>query len=337
MLMPARLNVALVGAGLMGSFHAETLAHRLPGARLAVIADADEAKARSQIDQLELDDTRYEREAQTAVDDPAVQAVVIATPARFHADLIVAAAGAGKPSFTEKPLSHTVVEADRAIQAVEAAGTFLQVGFQRRFDRGFARARAAVDDGTLGAVHLLRSITRDPAVPRPEGPLPWAIFLETMIHDFDVLRWLAASEPVEVSAMAASIAWGEEIATGFVDTAVCTVRFANGALGTADVSFNGAFGYDVRAEVFGTGGMMAVGDGREDSATLYTAAGVSRPHSAWFKPMFGEAYTAELAHFVACARTGATPAVTGADGREALRMALAAIESAQTGQAVRLT
>jgi myo-inositol 2-dehydrogenase/D-chiro-inositol 1-dehydrogenase len=331
------LNVALVGAGLMGSFHAETLAHRLPHARLAVVADADEAKARDLLSLLGLDETRYERDAQAAVDDPSVQAVVIATPARFHAELIVAAARAGKPSFTEKPLAHTIAEADRAIEAVAAAGTFLQVGFQRRFDRGFARARQAVDDGTIGQVHLLRSITRDPAVPRPEGPLPWAIFLETMIHDFDVLRWLAGSEPVEVSAMAASLAWGEQVATGFVDTAVCTVRFANGALATADVSFNGAFGYDVRAEVFGTGGMMAVGDGREDNASLYTAAGVSRPHSAWFKPMFGEAYTAELAHFVECARTGTTPTVTGLDGRESLQMALAAIESAQSGRTILLT
>lgn len=335
--MPARLNVALVGAGLMGSFHAETLAHRLPHARLAVVADADEAKARDLLSLLGLDETRYERDAQAAVDDPSVQAVVIATPARFHAELIVAAARAGKPSFTEKPLAHTIAEADRAIEAVAAAGTFLQVGFQRRFDRGFARARQAVDDGTIGQVHLLRSITRDPAVPRPEGPLPWAIFLETMIHDFDVLRWLAGSEPVEVSAMAASLAWGEQVATGFVDTAVCTVRFANGALATADVSFNGTFGYDVRAEVFGTGGMMAVGDGREDNASLYTAAGVSRPHSAWFKPMFGEAYTAELAHFVECARTGTTPTVTGLDGRESLQMALAAIESAQSGRTILLT
>src|SRR3954454_18366 len=100
--------------------------------------------------------------------------------------------------------------------------------------------------------------------------------------------------------MAASIAWGEQVSTGLVDTAVCTVRFANGALGTADVSFNGAFGYDVRAEVFGTGGMMAIGGGRGGNAPLYTWAGVSRPPSAWSKPMFGEAYTAELAHFVEC-------------------------------------
>ncbi len=334
--MAARLNVALVGAGLMGSFHAETLAHRLPRARLATIVDANEAAARALIDQLELDDTRYEPDAATAFADASIQAVAIATPARFHAELIVAAAQAGKPVFCEKPLSHSLAEADRAIEAVAVAGTFLQIGFQRRFDRGFQRARQAVEDGTLGPVHLVRSITRDPAVPRPEGPLPWAIFLETMIHDFDVLRWLAGSEPTEVSAMGASIGWGDDPASGLLDTAVCTIRFANGALGTSDVSFNGAFGYDVRAEVFGPGGMAAVGDGRDDSASFYTAAGVTRAHSAWFKPMFGEAYARELEHFVECARTGTTPAVTGKDGRESLRMALAAIESTRTGRSTPL-
>ena len=335
--MPAQVNVALVGGGLMGSFHAETLAHRLPHARLATLVDADEAKARDLIAQLELDDTRYERDAEAAFADPSIQAVAIATPARFHAELIVAAAQAGKPVFCEKPLTHSLAEADRAIEAVAVAGTFLQVGFQRRFDRGFQRAKRAVEDGTIDPVHLLRSITRDPAVPRPEGPLPWAIFLETLIHDFDVLRWLAGSEPVEVSAMAGSLTWADDPASGFLDTAVCTIRFANGAIGMADSSFNGAFGYDVRAEVFGPGGMATVGDGREDSATLYTASGMTRAHSPWFKAMFGEAYTRELAHFVECVRTGTTPDVTGKDGRESLRMALAGIESAKTGRSVAMT
>jgi myo-inositol 2-dehydrogenase/D-chiro-inositol 1-dehydrogenase len=334
--MPARLNVALVGAGLMGSFHGETLAHRLPHARLATIVDADEAKTRDLMARLELDDTRYERDAEAAFADPSIQAVVVATPARFHSELIVGATHAGKPVFCEKPLTHTVEEADRAIQAVESAGTFLQVGFQRRFDRGYQRARRAVEDGTIGAVHLLRSITRDPVVPRPEGPLPWAIFLETLIHDFDVLRWLAGSEPVEVSALGGSLAWVNDPSTGFLDTAVCLIRFANGALGMADSSFNSPYGYDVRAEVFGAGGMAAVGDGREDAASLYTASGVSRAHSDWFKALFGEAYVRELEHFVECVRTGKPPSVTGADGRESLRMALAAIESVKTGRAVTL-
>jgi myo-inositol 2-dehydrogenase / D-chiro-inositol 1-dehydrogenase len=334
--MPAPVNVALVGAGLMGSFHAEALARRIPGARLAAIVDANAEGARRLASSLGLDDLRVEPVPDGVLADPRIQAVAIATPARFHADLIAQAADAGKPVFCEKPLAHTLDEADRAIAAVERAGTFLQIGFQRRFDRGYRRAHDLARSGALGDVHLLRSITRDPAVPRPEGPIPWAIFLETMIHDFDALRWLAGAEAVEVSAMGSSPGWGEDPRSGFLDTAVACVRFANGALGTADVSFQGAYGYDVRAEVFGTGGMAAVGDGRVDSATVYTAAGVSRAQAQWFKELFGEAYVAELAHFVACVRTGARPSVTGADGRASLVMALAAIESAHTGRAVRV-
>ena len=335
--MTARVNVALIGAGLMGSFHAETLAWRVPGARLAAIVDANVEGARRLTGDLALDDLRVEASPEAVLADPGIQAVAIATPARFHAGLIVAAARAGKPAFCEKPLAHTLDEADRAIAAVEAAGTFLQIGFQRRFDRGWRRAYDLARDGTLGDIHLLRSITRDPAVPRPEGPLPWAVFLETMIHDFDVLRWLAGAEAVDVSAMGGSLGWEDDPATGFLDTAVASVRFANGALGTADVSFQGAYGYDVRAEVFGSGGMVAVGDGRLDSATVYTAAGVSRAQASWFKDLFGDAYVAELAHFVECVRTGTPPAVSGADGRASLAMALAAIESVQSGRVARVT
>ncbi|MCC6179050.1 MAG: Gfo/Idh/MocA family oxidoreductase [Chloroflexi bacterium] len=334
--MVAPLNVALVGAGLMGSFHAETLAHRLPHVRLAAIVDADEARARALMARLGLDDTRYEREPGAAFTAPDIAAVAIATPAAAHADLIVGAAQGGKPVFCEKPLAHTLADADRAIAAVEAAGTFLQIGFQRRFDPGFRRARAAVKDGTVGQVHLLRSITRDPKVPRPEGPLPWAIYLETMIHDFDVVRFLAGSDAVEVSALGGSLGWNDDPSTGFLDTAVCLIRAANGALATLDVSFQGAYGYDVRAEVFGSGGMVAVGDGRLDAATTWTPAGVSRAQAYWFKDLFAEAYVAELAHFAECVRTSMPPVVTGRDGRAALQMALAAIESTKTGRAVTL-
>lgn len=332
--MAARVNVALIGAGLMGSFHAETLAWRVPGARLAAIVDAKVDVARRLADALGLDDLRIEPTPNGVLADPDVQAVAIATPARFHAPLIEAAARAGKPVFCEKPLAHTLGEADRAIAAVERAGTFLQIGFQRRFDAGFQKAYCRARDGSLGDIHLLRSITRDPVVPRPEGSLPWAVFLETMIHDFDVLRWLAGAEAAELSAMGGSLGWKDDPETGFLDTAVATVRFANGALGTADVSFQGAYGYDVRAEVFGSGGMVAVGDGRLDSASVYTSEGVSRAQAYWFKDLFGPAYVAELAHFAECVRTRRQPDVTGADGRASLAMALAAIDSVTTGRIV---
>lgn len=332
--MPSPLNVALIGAGLMGSFHAATLAWRLPGARLVAIADPVEAGARTVLDGLGRDDIRYVRDLEQVLADPEVHAVAIVTPGRTHPQLIQAAAEAGKAIFCEKPLGHSLEEADRALEAVERRGAILQLGFQRRFDAGYQRARGLVADGTLGEVHLLRSNTRDPAVP-PGGVVPWAIFLETLIHDFDALRWLAASEAIEVHALADALVWPKD-RPGFPDTALVTIRFANGALAMADASFQSAYGYDVRAEVFGSAGMVTVGDGRVDAALHYGPRGVSRSQVYWFKELFGAAFVAELDHFVDCVANGRQPTVTGADGRASLAMARAAIESAETGLPVRL-
>jgi myo-inositol 2-dehydrogenase/D-chiro-inositol 1-dehydrogenase len=332
--MAAPLNVALFGAGLIGSFHAETLGRLLPDVRLVAIADPVEAAARRVIADLKLEQTRYDRQFEQTLADSAVEAVVIATPGATHPELIAAAARAGKPIFCEKPLGHALEPARQALTEVERAGVPLQIGFQRRFDPGFQRARRLVEDGTLGQVQLLRSITRDPAKPRPEAALPWAVFRETLIHDFDVLRWLAGSEAVELYARAEAFWATNRGEAGAYDTAMVQIRFANGALATADASFHAVYGYDVRAEVYGANGMVTVGDGRLDSAVIATEAGVGRPQAHWFQDLFGQAYRAELADFVRCVREGRQPAVSGQDGLQSLRMALAAIESVETGRPV---
>jgi len=341
-MMDERLGVALVGAGLMGAYHGETLARRLPDARLVAVVDPVEAAARRLLDRIggsgrpAAGAPRWERELAPALADPAVEAVVVATPGWLHADAIVAAAEAGKAVFCEKPITYTLEDADRALAAVERAGVPLQIGFQRRFDPGFRRARAAVADGTLGQVQLLRSITRDPERTDMAGMPPGTIFRDTLIHDFDMLRWLADSEAVEVFALADALIAPQLKPQGLLDTAVVTVRFANGALATADASFSAAYGYDVRAEVFGSDGMMTVGNGAPDTAWHFSRGGVTRPQVNWFLDLFGHAYVAELAHFVECVRTGQPPAVTGQDGRAALVMALAALASVETGRPVRV-
>jgi myo-inositol 2-dehydrogenase / D-chiro-inositol 1-dehydrogenase len=331
-----RVAVALIGAGMMGAYHAESLARRLPAARLAAVADPSEEAGRGLVARLDAGSVRYERDYQAVLADPEIRAVVIASPGASHPEVTAAAAQAGKHVFCEKPLGYSLEEADRALTAVATSGVLLQMGFQRRFDSGFLRTHALVADGTLGSVQLLRSITRDPELQRPESPLPWAIFRETLIHDFDVLRWLADSEAVEVFAMADTLIAPEYRERGLLDTAVVCVRFANGALATADASFRAVYGYDVRAEVFGSAGMATVGEGRLDSAWHYGPAGVSRPHAHWFLDLFGAAYTAELAHFVDCVATGRPAVVTGQDGRASLAMALAAVESVQTGRPARV-
>ncbi len=325
------VNVALIGAGLIGSFHAETLARRVPGARLAGIADVARDRAMAAAAAAGCD--RWTTDYHELLDDPGVDAVVIATPPAYHGDAIEAAATAGKAVFCEKPIADTLEQADGAIDAAKAAGVILQVGFQRRFDAGFRRAHDLAASGKLGRIQLLRSITRDPALDTATPRPTWSIFRDTLVHDFDVLRWLCGSEPTTIFALASSLN-EPNASAGARDTAVVTIQFANGALGVADSSFQAVYGYDVRAEVFGSEGMATVGDGASSSAVLHSKDGSLSQRVFWFLDLFGAAYVAELADFVSSVRSGSRPACTGEDGRAALAMALAAIRSAELGAAV---
>jgi myo-inositol 2-dehydrogenase/D-chiro-inositol 1-dehydrogenase len=330
----ADIGVALIGSGRMGSFHAETLARRLPGARLAAVADP--APGAAQALAAELGTDRAYTDAGEAFADPAVHAVVIAAPARFHADLVVAAAAAGKPVFCEKPVALALPDLDRAIDAVRAAGVVLQVGFNRRFAPDWQAARALLDDGTLGTPRLLRSVTRDPGGFDPSRVAPDTIFNETLIHDFDALRFLnPGAEAVEVHAVADALVetgWRDR---GLLDTAVVTVTFDNGAVGVAEACFEASYGYDVRGEVLGSGGMATMGDGRRTGMVFSGRPGRTVDTVRGDQELLAGAYVAELAAFVDAVRRGTPVPVTGEDARAALVIALAAAQSVRAGRPVR--
>lgn len=329
------VGVALIGSGRMGAFHAETLALRLPQARLAAVVDPAPGAAERLAGALGADNA-YTDLAQLW-DDPAVDAVVIAAPARSHADLVVAAAAAGRHVFCEKPMAVTLPEADRAIDAARSAGVVLQVGFNRRFAADWRAARALLDAGTLGTPRLLRSLTRDPGGFDPSRVLPDTIFLETLIHDFDTLRFLnPGAEAVEVSAVGDALVEPDWRDRGLLDTAVVTVRFDNGAMAVAEACFEAAYGYDVRGEVLGSGGMATMGDGRRSGMAFSGPAGRLVETVRGDQELFPEAYTAELAAFVEAVRTRTPAPVTGEDARAALAIALAAAESVRTGGPVRV-
>ena len=329
------VGVALIGSGRMGAFHGTTLGLRLPGARLVAVADPAPGAAERLAEAA--GGARACTDPDEVFADPEVEAVVIAAPARVHTDLVVAAAAAGKAVFCEKPMALTLADADRAITAAEAAGVVLQVGFNRRFAADWSAARELLDNGRLGTPRLLRSVTRDPGGFHPARVAPNTIFLETLIYDFDTLRFLnPGAEPVEVFATATALVEPDWRDRGLLDTAVVVVRFDNGAVGTAEACFEASYGYDVRGEVFGSGGMATMGDGRRSGMVFSGPHGRVVDTARGDQELLHAAYVAELAAFTDAVRDRTAVPVTGHDARSALAIALAAAESVQSGAPVRL-
>lgn len=311
--MSTPLPFGLIGAGWIGTFHSETLAHRLPGASLVAVADPVAGSAER------LSAPRSYRDPMELIADPSVAAVAICSPAATHADLVVAAAQAGKHVFCEKPMALTLEDADRAIAAAREAGVALQVGFNRRFATDFADMHARIAAGSIGTPQLLRSLTRDPGISAEVAARvkPWTIFNETLIHDFDTLCWLNPGARVtEVYAQADALIHPQFAEQGFLDTSVVQIRFDNGAFAVAEASFSAVYGYDVRGEVFGSNGILQAGRAPEQAGSANVE-------------LFHDAYVAQFAHFVDCVQTGVEPSVTGVDARVSLEIALAARESVE--------
>ena len=328
------VSLALVGAGAIGQVHARTVAQHLPGARLAAVVDPDAGRAQQAA--AVADGAAAMESAGPALREPAIDAVVIAAPTHVHADLIIEAARNGKHVFCEKPLALTLGDARRAVDAVTAAGVHLQIGFQRRFDAGYRRAKDAIARGELGRVELLASTTRDPAPPRP-GYLECCggVFLDTSIHDFDSIRFLADDEVSEVYATASTLVTPERGGAFDLDTVAVVLRLRSGALATVTNSLRTGYGYEAGAEVFGSRGKITV-HGAEDGVRHYREGHVAVAHPQTWRERFGEAYRAELADFVRCVAEGRPPSVDGKDGLRALEVALAATQSQREGRPVRL-
>jgi myo-inositol 2-dehydrogenase/D-chiro-inositol 1-dehydrogenase len=333
--LPEPVRFALIGAGRIGTFHATTLARRLPEAELVIVADPADGAAERLAAPLGVVATT---DVDAVLADERVEAVAITCSSTAHAELVMKAAAAGKAVFCEKPMAMTLHEADAAIAACERTGVPLQVGFNRRFAADFAVAKRIVDDNGVGTPQLLRSLTRDPALANPGAVPAWTIFTQTLIHDFDTLNWLnPGATAVEVNAMADALVAPDFKAAGLLDTAVVTIRFDNGALATAEASFSAAYGYDVRCEVFGSAGMVTAGTAGQVAVRHWNSAGVSGPTVRADTELFSNAYAAELASFCQAVRLGTPTAVGGDDARAALRIALACVASVERGTSVRLS
>ncbi len=322
-----KLNIGLIGAGRIGKVHAETLAFRVPEARILSITDLN-VQAAGQVA------SRYGIPAVAGSVDqilanPAIDAVLICTSTDTHADLIVRAAQAGKHIFCEKPVALSLAPIDAALAAVERAGVKLQIGFNRRFDPNFARIRAAVAGGQIGSPRLLHIISRDPAPPPVSYvKVSGGMFLDMTIHDFDMARFLIGEEVQEIYTAAGVMVDPAIGQAGDLDSAVIVLRFRNGVIGTIDNCRQAAYGYDQRAEILGSAGKIATENCYPNQVTLSTGDCVRKdlPFN-FFMDRYTESFTNEIRSFVQSVVEDKPTAVSGLDGRIPVVMGLAARKS----------
>ncbi len=329
------IRVGLIGTGRIGRLHGAHLAHQIPGARLTAVADVDIDSATAAAAPWGVD--RVEADYHEVLERADIDAVAICAPTDTHPTIISEAAHAGKHIFCEKPIGANLDEIDPALAAVEKAGVHLMMGFNRRFDANFARIRKAVEDGVLGDVHLLHIISRDPEPPPIEYiRVSGGIFMDMTIHDFDMARFLTGSEVEEVYTAAAvrvDPAIGE---AGDVDTAILTLKFADGTIGTIDNSRQAVYGYDQRVEVFGSDGAIAADNNFPNTACIAGKDGLRRDAPLhFFMDRYTQSYLDEMRVFIDCVQRGTTPPVTGADARAAFLIAQAARRSYEENRPVK--
>jgi scyllo-inositol 2-dehydrogenase (NAD+) len=270
--------------------------------------------------------------------DPDIDAVVIATPTPTHAALIVQAAQSGKHIFVEKPLTLNPDEADDVLRVVREHKVACQVGFMRRFDPAFVEAKKRIARGDIGRPIYYKGVSRDPYSPPAEFiRASGGMFADMMIHDFDMARFLLASEATSVSAHGSVLVHPFMRKLGDVDQAVAYVTFASGAAGDMEASRNAKYGYDIRVEIMGTEGTIAVGSLKYHDLQIWTPQGSTHDIVPHFPEKFRDAYLLEMIHFIDCVRNGERPSVTEEDGKAALQIAVAARRSFESGRTVSLS
>ena len=334
--MKKAIKVGLVGAGRIGRVHAENLAYRIPEANLVAVSDVFVEAAEKLAAELQI--PAVYKDHRVILDDDSVDAVLICSSTDTHAQLIEEAAEAGKQIFCEKPIAHDLAEIDQALAAADRAGVKLMIGFNRRFDPNFARVREVVAAGEIGEPHILRIMSRDPAPPPIDYiKVSGGLFLDMTIHDFDMARFLVGAEVEAVYAVGGVMVDPAIGAAGDIDTALITLHFENGVMGSIDNSRQAVYGYDQRVEVFGSKGAVSADNVYPNTAVISDAGRIHRDLPLnFFMERYTQAYVNEIKAFVDCVLNDTPPPVNGLDGRIPVVMGLAAAKSLAEGRPVRL-
>jgi myo-inositol 2-dehydrogenase/D-chiro-inositol 1-dehydrogenase len=328
------IGFAILGCGRIGRMHARNIRAHARAELVTcydVISEAAEATAR------ELGVTATQSVA-AALSDPRVQAVLIATSTDTHVELLTQTVKAGKPVLCEKPIDLDMARVDACWREIGDLDPLVMIGFNRRFDPSFRALRERVQSGEIGALEQVVITSRDPAPP-PAGYVEHSggLFRDMTIHDLDMARYLVG-EIVEVQAMGANLVDPAIGALGDIDSAMLLLRAASGALVHINNSRRCAYGYDQRIEAFGARGMLQAQNRHETTVEFW---GEGRTHARdpvldFFITRYRDAYMAEIGHFIDCVENGEKPLAGFAEGREALRLADAALNSLATNKAVKL-
>jgi len=335
-----KVELCLVGAGRAGTVHAKNLSNNVPSAVLKAIVDPN-AKAAGKLAS-ETGVARCYSSLDDAIAGVDFDAVVVTTPTFTHAELAKLAASAGKHVFCEKPMALSLGEAEEMISTCRAHNVSLQIGFMRRFDEGFLKAKEMIEDGKIGDVTIIKSTGRGPGLPPrwacdPKTSL--GMLAEVNSHDFDSVRWLAGSEYSRVYADAGTFKCFDlkKDFPDFYDNSIVSLRFRNGTLGLIDGSCPVEYGYDARMEVLGTKGVIMIGALEDTALALCTKEeGVVTSAFPSWRDRFKDAYISEIRHFVECILEDREPVLTGEDGKKAVEIVLAATKSILTGEPVEL-
>jgi myo-inositol 2-dehydrogenase/D-chiro-inositol 1-dehydrogenase len=328
------VRIAVLGVGRIGAMHAGIIARQVPGAALAMVHDVNGDSAQAVGRSLGVPHTTNLDDVWSNAD---VDAVAICSSTDTHVDLLVGAARAGKAILCEKPVSLDLGKVDGALSVIADCGVPLQIGFNRRFDPAHASVRDAVLTGAVGEVHMVRITSRDPAPPPIDYvKVSGGLFLDMMIHDFDMARFVTGSEVIEVFAKAAVRVDPAIGAAGDVDTAVVVLTHANGCLTTIDNSRQAVYGYDQRVEAFGSGGLATSENPAQHSGVRRSAAGTTTPTIPYFfLDRYIPSYVAEWIAFVHYVTSGGPSPVDAHSGRAPLVIGLAAKRSVELGRPVR--
>lgn len=331
------INIALIGAGRIGKVHAKAITSSIPDAKIISVADYYASAAESLAADYGIPhatDNHLE-----AIQQDAVDAVIIASSTDTHTPFIIDSANAGKHIFCEKPIAPDLDTIDKALAAVAETGVKLQIGFNRRFDPTFARIKQAIETGEIGTPHLLHIISRDPAPPPIDYvKVSGGLFFDMTIHDFDMARFLfgEVDEIYATGGVMVDSAIGD---AGDIDTAIIMLKFANGAIGTIDNSRQAVYGYDQRVEVFGSEGSANNANLYPDAVTISNSETVKRASLPlnFFLERYMASYQLELQAFVDAIANDKPVPVTGIDGRVPVVMALAAKKSLIENRPVKLS